>query len=93
MPPLFQAAVSPCCNRPVAGECQIVPAIPPPLSRRFSVVYISVLFSLPSQVIKEPALVMLPSQVIKEPALVTITSHKRTSFGNACTCIPSQGIR
>ena len=32
--------------------------------------------------------VMLPSQVIKEPALVmqsnvTITSHKRTSFGNA----------
>ena len=36
-----------CCSRPVAGECRIVvapPAIPPPLSRRFSVVYISVFF-------------------------------------------------
>ena len=32
-------------------------------------------FLLPSQVIKEPALVMQSN--------VTITSHKRTSFGNA----------
>ena len=44
---LFQATVPSCCNCPVAGGCRIVvalPAIPPPLSRRFSVVYISVFF-------------------------------------------------